>query len=81
MSHKNDSPNLTKKSSDLLMDWWSICLSYFFSCFNSVDDHKHLSGLFSGNLPAMVMRSIELMIETSAFIEAFVVLFAKFFRF
>ena len=31
VSHKNDSPNITKKSSGLLKDWWSICLSYFFS--------------------------------------------------
>ena len=31
MSHKNDSANLTKKSSGLLKDWWSICLSYFFN--------------------------------------------------
>ena len=27
VSHKNDSSNLTKKSSGLLKDWWSICLS------------------------------------------------------
>ena len=35
MSHKNDSPNLTKNSSGLLKDWWSNCLSNFFSFFNS----------------------------------------------
>ena len=35
MSDKNDSSNLTENSSGLLKDGWSICLSYFFSCFNS----------------------------------------------
>ena len=43
MSHKNDSPNLMKKSSGLLKDCWSICLSHFFSCFNS---WKATSGYF-----------------------------------
>ena len=53
MSHKNDSPNLTKKSSGLLKDWSSICLSYFFSCLNSIEGHTRLSRLFSGNLLAL----------------------------
>ena len=34
LCHKIVSPNL-KESSGLLEDWWSFCLSYFFSCFNS----------------------------------------------
>ena len=49
---KNDCPNLTKKSCGLLKDWWSIGLSYFFSCFNSLEGHKRLSRLFSGYLRA-----------------------------
>ena len=49
MCHKNDSPNLTKKSSDLLKDWWSICLSYFFSCFNS----WKAEGIYRGYFPAI----------------------------
>ena len=55
MSHKNDSPNVTKKSSSLLKSWWSICLSYFVSCFNSMEGRKRLSRMFSGNLPAMLL--------------------------
>ena len=47
---KNDSPNLTKTSCGLLKDWWSIGLSYFFSCFNSLEGHKRLSWPFSGYL-------------------------------
>ena len=54
MSHKNDTPNLTKKSRCLLKDWWSICLSYFFSCFNSWKTTSVYHGYFSGNLPAML---------------------------
>ena len=50
MSHKSDSPNLTKKSSGLLKDWWSICLS---SLFLFMERHKRLSRIFSGNLQAM----------------------------
>ena len=34
VSHKNDSANLTQKSSGLLKSGWSIYQSYFFSCFN-----------------------------------------------
>ena len=45
MFHKNDSPNQTQKSSGLLNDLWSICLSYFYICFNSVEGHKRLSRL------------------------------------
>ena len=43
MSYNNDSRNLTKNSSGLLKDLWSICLSYFFSCFIS---WKATSGYF-----------------------------------
>ena len=43
-----------KKFSGLLKDWWSICLFYSFSCFNS-EGHKRLSRLFSGNLQAMFL--------------------------
>ena len=52
MSQKRQS----EKSSGLLQDWWSICLSYFFSCFNSIEGHKRLLRLFSGNLSAMFVR-------------------------
>ena len=48
MCHKIDSTNLTRKSS-LLKDWWSICLSYFFSCFNS----WMATSVYRGHFPAI----------------------------
>ena len=55
MSHTKDAPKLTKKSSGLLKDWWSICVSNIFRGFNSMEGHKHLSRLFSDNLLAMLI--------------------------
>ena len=43
ISHKNDSPNLSKKSSGLLMDSFSICLSFFFSCLNEMFENVRSS--------------------------------------
>ena len=56
VSHKIGSQNVHKNSSGLLKGWWSICLTYFFSCFSSMENHKLLSRLFSGNLPAMFSK-------------------------
>ena len=38
--------SLTKKSSGLLKDWWSICLSCFYSCFNAWKATSVYSGYF-----------------------------------
>ena len=58
MTHINESPNLTKSSSGLLKDCWSICLSDFFSCFNS--------WLSSGNLPTVYNCKAMLLKDISA---------------
>ena len=49
MCHKIDTTYLTQKSSDLLKDLWSICLSCFFSCFNS----WKATSVYRGYFPAI----------------------------
>ena len=60
LSHENYSPKLTKTSNVLLKGWWSICVSYFFCCFNS----RKVTSVYRGYFPA-ICRLFFLLFKTA----------------